>query len=144
MVKTLNFLMITAGLILLFHFAGLTTQCGEDGLCEGQTPNSDLLNLLLGIEQIGIRDLFSFTDQGFLLLEGLAAASILVGAIVFRNPELALAGTFSIFFFNLVVDIVYVFNVVAETNIFIALILFGPVLLAIVPTFVEWWRGVTT
>lgn len=136
--------MIAAGLTLLFHFTGLTTFCGDDGMCEGGTLNSNLLNLLLNIKDIQNKDLFSFTDYSFVLMEGLVAASVLVGAIILKSPELALAGTFTIFFFNLTLDILYVFNVVAETNIFIALILFGPVLLVMIPTFVEWFRGVTT
>ena len=38
---------IMTGLVLLFYFTGLNQEVTNDGTCEGQTPSSKLLNILL-------------------------------------------------------------------------------------------------
>lgn len=144
MTKLTKYLVIIAGLVLLFHFSGLTTQCGEDGLCQSQTPSSVLLNLLLNIKNLPETGLSSFTNKGIAILEGIVAAAIIVGAIAFRNPELVLVGSYTILLFNLGWDILYVFLVIANLNIVIALLLFSPIMIVFLPTIIEWWRGVTT
>ena len=134
-------MMIMMGLVLLFHFTGLTQECDGDGLCEGKTPNSNLLGILLSPKDLPNRDLTDFSDEALLIFEGIAAAAIAVGLWISGKAELALIAPFAIFFFNLGWDILYIFVVVSGTNPVIAILLFSPILVVFITTIVEWWRG---
>ena len=45
--KIITMTVIMSGLMLLFYFGGLITTETDDGTCEGQSPNSILLNILM-------------------------------------------------------------------------------------------------
>ena len=142
--KFTTYMIMMAGLVLLFHFTGLTQQCDDDGLCEGKTPNSDLLGLLLSPDDMPNRNLTDFSDEALLIFEGLAAVAISVGFFVSGKPELALVGPFAIFFFNLGWDILFVIVEVSKENPVLAILIFSPLLLVFITTIIEWWRGIST
>ena len=47
MSKIITLTVIMTGIMLLFYFGGLIQEETNDGTCEGLTPNSKLLNILL-------------------------------------------------------------------------------------------------
>lgn len=141
MAKFTTYLIIMTGLVLLFHFTGLTQECGDDGLCKTTTPNSALLALLLSPEDFQNT---SLTLKILLAIQGLLAAAIVVGFAIGGNIELGVMSIPSIFLFNLMWDFLAVFDKASSVNPVFAILLFAPLLIAWVTTSLEWWRGVTT
>jgi len=133
-----TYTLMMSGLLLLFYFTGLLTECDDDGMCEATSPNSQLLNFLLRPE----RSRSSIIGQkGILILEGVGAVLIIAAGLFIGNVELAVMGSFAIYYFNLGWDFLAVFNVVREANPVIAVLLFGPVLFFYVIIIIDWWRG---
>ena len=127
-----------SGLLLLFYFTGLLIECDDNGMCEATSPNAQLLNFLMRPENsrssiIG--------QKGILILEGVGAVLIIAAGLFIGNVELAVMGSFAIYYFNLGWDFLAVFNVVREANPVIAVLLFGPLLFFYVIVIIDWWRG---
>ena len=127
-----------SGLLLLFYFTGLLQECTDDGMCEATSPNSQLLNFLMSPENsrssiIG--------QKGILILEGVGAVLLIAAGLFIGNVELAVMGSFAIYYFNLGWDFLAVFNVVREANPVIAVLVFGPLLFFYVIIIIDWWRG---
>lgn len=137
--KMTYYVLLISGLVLLFNFAGLTTDCQEDGLCEGKTPNSHLLTLVLKPENM---QELSFGDKLFLMLEGVTA---LVGgialAVATRDASMAIVVPFTIYLANLLWDGVVVFQTMWKVSPYWALLLCSPMLVLLIVTTVEWFRG---
>ena len=128
MSKFYTYTIVGSGLMLLFYFMGLIEQ----------TANSTLLNMLLAPS--GLQN-SSIADQGIVLLQGVAAVGAIVVGILTKNIEFAIKAPFAIYIFNLYWDILSVANVVAESNLVIAILIFAPVLTAYVLVTVEWFFG---
>ena len=133
-----TYTLVMTGLMLLFYFTGLLQECGDDGLCEAASPNSQLLNFLMSPENsrgsiIG--------QKGLLILEGVTAALLIIAGLVIGNVELAVMGSFAIYYFNLGWDFLAVFNRVREANPVIAILFLGPILFFYVIIIIDWWRG---
>ncbi len=135
--KLFLFLGIVSGLMLLFYFTGLTKICDGD-ICTNAGATSELLNLLLSPEDISFKDM---ANKGNVVLVGIAAVVAGVGLFISGKPELALIAPFAIFLMTLVFEVTKVLSVVYSINPVIALLLFSPIMILIVPTILEWWRG---
>ena len=136
--KLTTYTLVMTGLLLLFYFTGLLQECSDDGLCEATSPNSQLLNFLMRPQNsrssiIG--------QKGILVLEGVTAAALILLGLVIGNVELAVMGSFAIYYFNLGWDFLSVFNRVREANPVIAVLFFGPILFFYVIVIIDWWRG---
>jgi|TARA_R100000049_G_C1942694_1_gene87120 hypothetical protein len=126
--KVATYIVVMSGLMLLFYFSGLL----------GGTPNSDLLDILLGAENLSSSSLFS---KIVIALEGIALVGIIVAGAFMRSPELILLGTFSVYLINLFMDFIKVYAVVFASNPVIATLLFAPLLALWGIAVVDWWRG---
>ena len=127
--KLTKYIIIMSGLSLLFYFTGLLEQ----------TPNSTLLNLLL--DPVSFQN-STLVSKALLAIEGIVAATIVVGIAIAGRIELAVISAFVVFAFNLFWDFVAVFAVVASVNPVIAILIFSPIFLLYTVTILEWWRGV--
>lgn len=138
--KLTTYLVIMSGLMLLFYFGGLLpTECGEDGLCEVNTPSGKLLTILLRPQNMRTSTL---GDWVIGILAGLAVVgSLVLSGIVYERLEYAAIAAFLGFLVVVVWDFIAVFNVVRETNPVIAILLFAPFLLVFIPTVLEFMRG---
>ena len=136
--KLTTYTLMMTGLMLLFYFTGLVQECTDDGLCEADSPNSQLLNFLIRPENsrssiIG--------QKGILILEGVGAVFLIAAGLFIGNVELAVMGSFAIYYFNLGWDFLAVFNRVRAANPVIAILFFGPILFFYVIVIIDWWRG---
>ncbi len=136
--KMTTYMIMMSGLMLLFYFGGLLTVCFDDGLCEGTTVNSVLLNLLLKPERMKS---LTLGIKVILTLQGALASLIIAVGIFIKDVRLAVMGSLAIYFFNLGWDFLAVFTVVREVAPVLAVLLFAPVLLVYVLTIVDWWMG---
>lgn len=137
--KLTTYLIIMSGLTLLFYFTGLIQDCGDDGLCEGSTPNGKLLDILLKPQ-----DMKQSTMGDYIvgILAGLAAlGSLLLSGVVFERLEYAATASFVGFLFTVGWDFIAVFNVVRESAPALAILIFAPFLLVFIPTVLEFLRG---
>ena len=138
------------GLVGLFYFTGLLTDCenadgtacvgDEDCMCEGRTPNSIILNLILKPQNIKFTSIFT---KGLLLLAGITAVGLsIIAALALRDARLALVGPFAIYMFNILYDFVSVITKVWSVHplfsVIVALII-SPLLVTYVIVIVEWW-----
>jgi hypothetical protein len=126
--KLTTYILVLSGLMLLFYFTGLLDN----------TINSTLLNVLLEPETLRTSTLVT---KVILIIEALIAAGLFIGTFLGGSPELAAKAPFTLYLFNLFFDIIYIFNVVKEANVVIAILLFSPLLLLYVLTIVEWFGG---
>lgn len=137
--KVTTYLIIMSGLVLLFYFGGLIQACDGDGLCEATTPNGKLLDLLLKPQNMRQSTL---GDKVTGLLAGLAVVgSLVLGGFLYERLEFAAIAAFVAFMFNVSWDFIAVFNVVRESSPVIAILLFAPFLLVLIPTILEFFRG---
>ncbi len=133
-----TYTIMMSGLMLLFYFGGLLTTCDDNGMCEANSPNSQLLNFLMRPERsrssiIGVK--------GVLILQGVSAAALILLGVFIGNVELAVMGSFAIYYFNLGWDFLAVFNVMREAAPVLAVLLFAPALFFYVIIIIDWWRG---
>lgn len=126
-----NYLLMMAGLVLLFYFAGYVENTGT----------SVFLNFLLSPESFQTSSLVSKVVAA---LSGIGAIATIVVGFTVNNAELAAMGPPSILFFNLSWDFVQIVSVISAVNPVLSILLFGPFLLLWIATVLEWWRGVTT
>ena len=124
--KLTTYILIMAGLTVLFYFAGIIES----------TANSTFLDLLLNVESFRTSDLNSTV---VLVLEAIVATGVLIGAVFAGRLELAARATLSIFLLNLLWDFVRIFNAVRSTNAVLAILIFAPLLFLYFITVVEWW-----
>lgn len=132
--KLVFFILMMSGLTLLFHFTGLTQNC-SDGLCEGETPSSRLLDLLLNPESLSLSSLY---DEALVVLAGLAGASIIIGLGITGGAETALRGTFMIFLGVTLWDFLYIVGKVMSINPIFATLIFSPLLIVFIVTLIDW------
>ncbi len=133
-----TYTIMMSGIMLLFYFGGLLTTCDDNGMCEATSPNSQLLNFLMRPE----RSRSSIIGQkGILILEGVGAVLIIAAGLFIGNVELAVMGSFAIYYFNLGWDFLSVFNVMREVAPVLSILLFAPALFFYVIVIIDWWRG---
>lgn len=138
MSKIITMTVIMTGLMLLFYFGGLIQTETDDGTCEGQTPNSKLLNILLQPECM--KD--STIGRKLIITLGSVAGVIVIAAALFiPNIELAIMGSFAIYFFTLLWDFMVVFQKVYEVAPVLAILIFGPLTITFIIIIIDWWRG---
>ena len=127
-----TYLIIMFGLLLLFLFMGLLPL---------DKSNSPLVRLLLSPTDLQTSDL---SVQTVLSIEGILAGVLIVGFGAAVNLELGVMVGVSIFLFNRIFDFIGVFSTVNQVNPILATLMFSPLLIALVVTVLEWWRGITT
>ncbi len=138
MSKIITMTMIMTGLMLLFYFGGLIQTETDYSTCEGLTPNSKLLNILLQPECM--KD--STIGQKTILLIGSVAGVLVIAAAIFiPNIELAIMGGFAIYFFTLLWDFFVVFQKVYEVAPVLAILFFAPLMITFIIIIIDWWRG---
>lgn len=131
--KLAMYLVIISGVLLLFHFAGLVER----------TPNSYLLNATMNYQNIQQEDIYKLetgSNKGIGLkgyLAGAIAAAIIIGFFV-ANTELALNSLFMLYIVSLLFDIFAVTAKVNSVNSILATLIFGPLILLLMLTIVEW------
>ena len=136
--KIITMVMVMSGLMLLFYFGGLLQEATINGECEGQTPNSKLLNILLQPECM--KD--STIGRKTILVIGSVAGVLVIAAAVFiPNIELAIMGSLAIYFFTLLWDFMVVFQKVYNVAPALAILFFGPFMFVFIITIIDWWRG---
>ena len=138
MSKIITMVMVMSGLMLLFYFGGLLQEETDNGTCEGQTPNSKLLNILLQPEcmkdsTIGVKTLG--------ILASITGVLVIAAAVFIPNVELMIMGSFAIYLLTLMWDFMYVFQKVYEVAPTLAILFFGPLMLVFFIIILDWWRG---
>ena len=140
--KITKYMMVMIGLVLLFHFTGLLTQCDEDGLCKTKTPNSALLAFVLDVESIRTSEVY---NQVILAIQAIAIVGGVLAGFAINRVELAAIITFTLFAMNLLIDFVYIFVITSQNlNPVFAILLIGPMLAVFVMSMLEWFRGIST
>lgn len=134
--KLFMFIGIVSGLMLLFYFTGLTRVCEGEVCASG--ASSQLLDMLLSPEDISFGDM---KNKGEVLLVGAVAVIAGAGLWLSGKPELAIIAPFAVFLMGLAFEVGRVLSIVYSVNPVIALLLFAPIMILIVPTVLEWWRG---
>ena len=153
MAKLTTYIIIMVGLVTLFYFTGLLTDCknpttneaceGDDEcLCKGRTPNSMILDLALKPENIKFSTIL---QNGLLLLTGITALGLsIIAGLALRDARLALLGPFALFSFNILYDfisvIVRINSIHPILSVVISLVL-SPLLIYYVFAAIEWWGG---
>jgi len=124
------YLVICSGLLLLFYFGGLL---------EGSASTTNLLlNAVLNPESLADAPIEAI---GVAAITALALGGIFAGAFFAGNLDLIALSSFTVFLLNLLWSFYDVYLRIAESNRVIALIIFAPLLLLLILTAVEWWRG---
>jgi len=129
MARITTYIIVMTGIMLLFYFTGLLSN----------TISSTLLDIALNPEQIQNIQFLGLTGTQ-LTLAALIGGSIVLGLAYF-NAALVIVAPIAIYLLSLGWDFLSVFNVVAETNRFLAIILFAPLFIIWIITIIEWWRG---
>lgn len=124
-------IMVLSGILLLFYFGGL--------LGEEVAENNLLLALLLSPEDITISNFIA--DNLVEVLLTLGIAGIAVGLVLAGNLDLAVLAGVSLSLLTLLMSFVDVFNVVFSTNPIMSLLFLSPLIVLMVVTTLEWWRG---
>ena len=131
MAKLAKYLLITSGILVLMYFGGVI---GETGT---------LLSLLLHPENLtinGILESITLTAISQLTL----AAGIIILALAYQRPDMIILSPISLMFFELITDILFVYNKIIDINTdykIIGIILFAPIIVLLFLVVVDWWRG---
>lgn len=130
MSRMLTFVAVMAGIVLLFNITGLVSG----------TPNSALMNFVLEPQSFQSSTLFVKVVLAMQAAAGIGA--IFVG---FRTQSLTLVAstTFTIFLLNILVDFIVVYSVLAAEVPWLALVIFGPLMIMYVVTAFDFWRSVS-
>ncbi len=126
--KIVTYLAIMSVVIIGFHFAGLI----ED------TPTAWLLGLFKNPENINTNEFFT-TLSGILTIFG--AGAIVVGTLISQKVEQGATIAFTTLLLFLVFDLVRIYQIVAETNEMLAVLLMSPFMFMYIMIALEWWRG---
>lgn len=154
--KLITYNIIMVGLVGLFYFTGLLTDCknadgtacvgDEECMCIGRTPNSIILNLILkpaNWQPTGSNVDITFFSKALLLLEGITALALsVITALALRDARLALVGPFAIYLFNLLWDFIALITKVNSIHPLLAVVVSLTLLPLLIPytiSVVEWW-----
>lgn len=123
--KAYTYLFIMSGIMLVFYFAGLSTEAGT------------LLSYLLEPENL------NSTSMWITIVSAIGAASVagLIVGISTRNVELAAAAPIALFLLTLGFDFIKIFIYMASLNSVLAILFFSPLMLLYPLTILEFWRG---
>jgi len=125
-----TYLVMASGLLLLFYFGGLL---------EGSASTSNLLlNALLNPQTLADAPIAAI---GVAAITALALGGIFAGAFFAGNLDLIALSSFAVFLLNLLWSFYDVYLRIAEANVVLAVIIFAPLLILLILTSVEWWRG---
>ncbi len=138
MSKLITMVGIMTGLMLLFYFTGLIQEQTDEGNCEGQTPNSKLLNILL--QPQCMKD-STIGRKAVLVVGSVAGVLVIAAALFIPNIELAIMGSLAIYFLTLLWDFMVVFQKVWESSPVFAILFFGPLMFIFIIVIIDWWRG---
>ena len=138
MSKIITMTMMMTGIMLLFYFGGLIQEETDDGTCEGQTPNSKLLNILLQPECM--KD-STVGRKTILTLGSITGVLVIAAAVFIPNFELMVMGGFALYFLTLLWDFMVVFQKVYAVAPVLAILIFAPLTLTFIIVIIDWWRG---
>ena len=138
MSKLITMVGIMTGLMLLFYFTGLIQEQTDEGNCEGQTPNSKLLNILL--QPQCMKD-STIGRKAVLVVGSVAGVLVIAAALFIPNIELAIMGSLAIYFLTLLWDFMVVFQKVWESSPVFAILFFGPLMFIFIIVIIDRWRG---
>ncbi len=138
MSKIITMATIMTGLVLLFYFTGLNQEVTNDGTCEGQTPSSKLLNILLQPECMKDSTLGA---KAIIVIGSVAGVIVIAAALFIPNIELAIMGSLAIYFLTLLWDFMVVFQKVFDVSPVFGILLFGPLMFIFIIVMIDWWRG---
>ena len=138
MSKLITMATIMTGLVLLFYFTGLNQTVTNDGTCEGQTPSSKLLNILLQPECMKDSTLGA---KAIIVIGSVAGVIVIAAALFIPNIELAIMGSLAIYFLTLLWDFMVVFQKVFDVSPVFGILLFGPLMFIFIIVMIDWWRG---
>lgn len=128
--KFFNYMMFSAGTMLLFYFFGLI---------DGGTVDT-LINLLLDPSSLP-------TSQKIIGLTSLAGGVVLATAAAVTlgfRADIVIFGTIvGTVVFGFIWDFLIVFNTIKDYSPAFAVLLLSPTILMSVFTVLEWWRGVS-
>ncbi len=128
MSKMITFLLITLGVLILFHYTGI--------IQEGE--GSVLLNYALHPQNIRNLDLSSMIVLSIATLGGIGAIAL---SIYSGNPELIIMSGIALFMWNLVLDMLVIYNKIASTSTELAVIIFAAPIVVFLIVIIDWWRG---
>lgn len=148
--KLITYNIIMVGLVGLFYFTGLLTDCkntdgtacvgDEECMCVGRTPNSIILNLIL--KPTGWEDT-AFFGKSMLLLEGITALALsIIAALALRDARLALVGPMAVYMFNLLWDFMAIITKTISIHPLLGVLVSLTLLPLLIPyaiSVVEWW-----
>ena len=129
MSKLFTYVGIMAGVVLLFHVAGLI---------EAITPTSMLLTLLLEPENFSTGPFYNLIILGAMAAVGLTG--IIVG-IISRDFRFSAKTIMLTPLIAIGTDFVAVFNVIAVFNRYFALLILSPVIIMYIIVVAEWWTS---
>lgn len=127
--KLTTYILVMSGLILLFYFTGLLPE---------STASNTLLTMLLNPNALSESPIGLDSKE---LLIGIVAGGIIIGALLIANVELGIMAIFVVSISAFLWDFSSVFNRVYSENPVIAVLLFSPIMLLMIITLIEWWRG---
>jgi len=129
--KLTTYLMIVTGILVLFHYSGII------GADEGSVLLSYVTNPT-NLRNLDVSDIIELAIQG-VVVGGIAIAAIATG-----NLELVMMSAVTIFFWNLLTDMLIIYNKIVLVNanyVPIAVILIAVPFLVLLMVIVDWWRG---
>ncbi len=131
MSNMITYLTIVTGILVLFHYTGIV-ESGEGSVILDIVTNPE------NIRNLDVSDIIQLSIAG-VLSAGVAIA-------VFRGASLELLAMSSIalFFWNLLTDMLFIYNKIVSVNsnyIPIAVILVAVPFLILLIVIVDWWRG---
>jgi len=167
MSKLYTYLAIMSGVMLVFYFAGLTSECigddkipgtaDDDTYCENNGAHSTILNLVIRPQSMQVEPGEAQENLGFweritqifdstTLYTKVALALLLLGTVgsvsigfLNTNPELAARSAVATYLLVLGFDFTLVYTKVADsTNFVIATLLFSPLMMIYIITVLDW------
>ena len=129
--KIINYLGFIAVLILLFSMAGITVE----------SPTGYLIGFLKDPSSWSTSALFVKITA---LLGAVAAGGVVAGIFLRADISLILKVPMTLFLLSLGWDIVGIFNLIKEVNLWLGLLLTAPLALAYGISLIEWWSGSST
>ncbi len=133
------YILVISGVTLLFYFSGLMGSTAD--ICDSANPNNALLCLLLSPEDMPRTDFTNINSISVIAIQGIVGLGVVIGAFFTGQIELAIISPVAIFLFNLLWNVISIFNKVREVNPVIAVIFIAPMLLLFILVIVDWWRG---
>jgi len=126
--KLTTYLMIVTGILVLFHYSGII------GVGEG----SIILDMALHPENMKQ----TLQDNIIVIaIGGIAGVGILIGAALTHSLELDLVAPVALFLWNLITDMLVIYNKVAMFSRPIAVIIFAVPMIILGVIILDWWRG---